>query len=270
MSVNSYLEKIANAGVVRGIEKDKIQTSLENLEYKAFFHFNDSLHDFIVFGSYKRGTMLPRKMDKNSDVDCMLVFPDDSIRQQSYLDRLKKFVEGSYSRSEIKQSHPTIVLELGHIKFELVPAIKVWGGYNIPDRNSILFEWQTVNPEGFAEDISEINKNSQYQLKPLIRVMKYWNAMRGYPFKSYKLEKQVMNIVDNECDYLFNDCETLEDYFYCVVDELSISMFSSERIKKEVERLRNIVKYIKGFKKRGDEYTAEKFIAKRIPISTLV
>jgi hypothetical protein len=65
-------------------------------------------------------------MDEKSDIDYMVVFSDRDYQPQTYLDRLRRFTEYYYQKSEIKQSHPTIQLELNHIRFELVPAVKDW------------------------------------------------------------------------------------------------------------------------------------------------
>lgn len=77
----------------------------------------------------------------------MVVFEKGGYNPQTYLDRLKRFVEQRYGSSEIYQSSPTIVLELNHIKFDLVPALHQYGTtYNIPNGPSA---WQSTNPNDF-------------------------------------------------------------------------------------------------------------------------
>ncbi len=72
-------------------------------------------------------------MDAHSDIDYMVVFEKGGYNPQTYLDGLRRFVEQRYQNSEIYQSSPTVVLELNHIRFDLVPAIRQWGTtYNIP------------------------------------------------------------------------------------------------------------------------------------------
>ena len=56
-------------------------------------------------------------------MDIMLVMDDDGATPQTYLDRVRRAVEAKYSTSDIKQSSPTIVLQMNHIKFEITPAI---------------------------------------------------------------------------------------------------------------------------------------------------
>lgn len=77
--------------------------------------------------------MLPRSYDPSSDVDYMVVFKNVIYQPQTYLNKLRDFVNYYYRTSEIKQSHPTIQLNLNHITFELVPAShNILFGYQIP------------------------------------------------------------------------------------------------------------------------------------------
>lgn len=64
----------------------------------------------------------------------MIVFDNvNNYTPQTFLTRLKNFAEEYYSRSEIYQDSPAIVLELNHIKFELVSAYKSYMFYYIHD-----------------------------------------------------------------------------------------------------------------------------------------
>ena len=132
-------------------------------------------------------------MDANSDVDYMIVIADSSFRPHTYLDRLRRFVECYYSRSEISQSNPTIVLSLNHFRFELVPAIDDWiSGLQIPAKASDFQNWVETDPTGFNQELTKANKSHDYLIKPLIRVVKYWNSKNGYPFDSYLLEQDIV------------------------------------------------------------------------------
>lgn len=126
MTVNSYLAGLASSAIIRNEEQISIRRSIANLQTKLANEFHGELADHFIFGSYSRGTILPRFMDERSDIDYMVVFKDGSLRPQSYLSRLRRFVERNYTRSEIYQSNPTVVLALNHINFELVPAIDSW------------------------------------------------------------------------------------------------------------------------------------------------
>lgn len=124
MSINSYLEELSSKLVIKEEEKTKISISVSSIKTKLKKYFGSEIIDIVVFGSYTRGTILPRKADEESDIDVMVVFEFNSkqYKPQTYLNWLKQFAIEYYSRSEIYQDSPTIVLELNHIKFELVPA----------------------------------------------------------------------------------------------------------------------------------------------------
>lgn len=131
MSVLSYLQKRASDGVLSGDEKTSVNTSISTLKSRLGYHFTSGLKEHFRFGSSTRDTILPRSMDEHSDIDYMVVFSEGGYAPQTYLDRLRRFVDAYYSTSEVKQSSPTIVLQLNHIKFDLVPALaELWSGYH--------------------------------------------------------------------------------------------------------------------------------------------
>jgi predicted nucleotidyltransferase len=190
MSINSYASNLASSLVLSNNEKSNISTSLNTIKSRLSTYFSD-VTEKIEFGSYIRETILPRKVDSNSDIDLMVIFSNPNEYQpQSFLNRLKDFAEKYYSQSEIYQSSPTIVLELNHIKFELVPTyLKLGVFYYIPKNSS---EWQYTNPSGFYGDLQECNKNNGYKIKPVIRLMKYWNIQKNYrDMASFELEKKI-------------------------------------------------------------------------------
>ena len=135
MSVLSFLTDTASSAVLSSSEQSSIATSITTLQSRMALHFDSgAIAQHFRFGSSTRGTILPRSMDEQSDIDYMVVFSDGSATPQTYLNRLKAFVEKRYGSSEIYQSSPTIVLELNHIKFDLVPATKTWlGELQIPN-----------------------------------------------------------------------------------------------------------------------------------------
>jgi len=206
MSVNTYLQELASSLVLNSTEKDSISTSVSTIKSRLDSYFSD-VTEKKVFGSYVRDTILPRKSDSDSDIDLMVVFtnPND-YKPQSFLNRLKGFAEHYYSRSEIYQSSPTIVLELNNIKFELVPAYVNYGLYYIPKDSS---NWQYTDPDGFYSDLQECNKNNSYKIKPVIRLMKHWNIDKNYRnMASFALEKKIAE----EMKYSYFSCTSYTDY----------------------------------------------------------
>jgi predicted nucleotidyltransferase len=234
MSVNSYLTNLANSSIIRDTEKISINKSIESFESKLKI-VDSYFSNHFIFGSHSRGTILPRAIDENSDIDYMIVFNDNSKKPQSYLNFLRDKVASKYSRSEIYQSSPTIVLELNHIKFELVPAIKNnWGQLQIPAKASDSNDWIVTDPTGFNATLTSVNQSHNNLIKPLVRLVKYWNVKAGYPFESFSLEQKVVNSI-------FYANIQLKDYFYNFVSSLTIDYFMAQWKKDAVAKFKRIV-----------------------------
>lgn len=269
MNANGYLTRLAETALVRQLEEVNIRRSIESLRTKVDLHFAGTLlaakpiKKHFTFGSYTRGTMLPRSMDELSDIDHMIVFADSDAKPQAYLDRLRRFVETRYPRSDIAQSTPTIVLSLDHIKFELVPAIEgLWGGLKIPMRSSGYQTWQDTEPNAFNERLTEKNKNNGNLIKPLVRVLKYWNALNRYPFESYQLEQDIVS--HSSLTILLFD-GNLWDRFSSFVRNISISWGDPTYKRDAIERAQALISEITTHESRGEETHAQRKLERLLP-----
>lgn len=254
MSVLSFVTDTASSAVLSPTEQSSITTSISTLQSRLGLHFASGVvKQHFRFGSSTRGTILPRSMDERSDIDYMIVFSENNATPQTYLNRLKTFVEKYYRSSEIRQSSPTIVLELNHIKFDLVPATTTWlGELQISNGSG---GWMTTNPNDFNATLEAKNKEHRSLIKPTIRLFKYWNATAGYPFASYEMERWV-------CGLGFWFLSNQKDYFFAVIDALNTSSSFSQRVNDEITRAKNIVTNVKQYEKDEMPATAENAIRK--------
>lgn len=213
MTVLSYLESVASALVLTGDERRSIAASISTLESRLEnYDTNNDIKSKYKFGSYDRGTILPRCYDSLSDVDYMVVFNDPfKVQAQSRLNWLKQFAQEKYSRSEIHQDYPTIALELNHIRFELVPAVEMGGSYNlqIPAPKSSILQWINTNPSELSKQSNDANLRLNFKFKPLVRILKLWNVNSGRVYSSCKLEQHLAQQV------IFGN--NLEEYLYYAV-----------------------------------------------------
>lgn len=234
MIVNSYLNDLAQRAIVRNNEKEKNQISVKNILEKLDNHFSDKIEKISRYGSHKRKTNLPKKFDNNPDVDIMIIFKDNTNTPQTYLNWLKKFVETKYPSSLCKQSFPAVVLELNHIKFDLVPAIiDDWGQYKIPRKRKSndcyqIDEWITTNPNDLDGELC----NNQ-TLRRLVRIAKIWNAKQGYIYESYELEKWIMQN---------SFCGNLAQHFYRFCELLPINRNLSQDKQRKIQKLKDSAK----------------------------
>ncbi len=259
MSVQSHLENRASSAILSQAEKDSIVTSISTLRARLATYFTNDVSERFQFGSSTRGTILPRILDSRSDIDYMIVFKDENSTPQTYINRLKRFAEKYYSTSEVVQSHPTVVLKLNHIQFDLVPAIKSYiEEYRIPGPSSSYQSWIATSPNDFNSTLIASNIRCNSKLKPAIRLLKYWNARSGYVFESYGLEKWAAN-------QSFFLCYTVRDYFFSCIEKLLLDWNSAQWRKDKLERAKTIVAKTKEYESNSMPASAESEIKKIIP-----
>ena len=63
MSVNTYLADLASMAVIKEQEKASIQKSIDVLQDRLRQYLCKDISEHFIFGSYSRGTILPRNMD---------------------------------------------------------------------------------------------------------------------------------------------------------------------------------------------------------------
>lgn len=218
MSVNTYLQGLGSSLVLSSSEKSIISTSVDTIKSRLTSYFGSNVTEKKLYGSYVRETILPRKADEKSDVDLMVVFSNPyGYQPQTFLIKLKTFAEYYYSRSEIYQSSPTIVLELNHIKFELTPAYVSRGLYYIPQNSS---EWMDTDPDGFYSKLTECNKKNNYKIKPVVRILKHWNIQKNYrDIASFELEREIAE----KLMYAYIFCASYTDYLKYALEEIKYS-----------------------------------------------
>ncbi|WP_010339474.1 SMODS domain-containing nucleotidyltransferase [Sphingobium yanoikuyae] len=256
MSVLTYLQTRASQAVLSGAENTSINTSISTLATRLNSYFGANVSRHFRFGSSTRGTILPRAMDEHSDIDYMIVFSEGGYTPQTYIDRLRKFAEYYYPTSAIKQSSPTIVLQLNHIKFDLVPALAgYWAGeYKIPNGTSA---WRDTNPNDFNATLTAKNQAELSLIKPTIRLAKFWNARNGYVYDSYGFEKWIVaqsyTFALNQKSYLFN-----------VFDNLLANDATQWR-NDRISRAKEIVAKVRELEAAEMPYSAEAEIKKLIP-----
>lgn len=254
MSVNSYLEMLSSSLVLNSNEKSHIKTSVAKITERLGYYFSD-VKDIIVFGSYSRETILPRKVDEKSDVDIMVIFDNTNLyKPQSFINRLKSFAEHYYQTSEIHQSYPTVVLELNHIKFELVPTYISYGSYYIPKNSS---EWMYTNPTNFNSTLLDCNRNNGYKIKPVIRLIKHWNIHKNdRDIASFSIEESIAN----NLMYAYINCTSYTEYLKRALTEIK-SLTDYNKVNTAISHIDNAIEY----EKNGLPYSAILEIQKVFP-----
>lgn len=200
VGVNNHLKRISSELFIKysSEERLKIDSSVYKIIEKLTEYFDDEIDESILFGSYTRDTILPRRFDPNSDIDILIQFNTEDyerLKPESYRNQLRRFAEETYPNSIVVKDHPSIVVELNHIKFDLVPAIfdegLFYDSIEIPNKNG---GWMETEPDKFNSQLTKANTKYGSIVKPIIRLIKYWNASHGYPYLSFELESAIANM----------------------------------------------------------------------------
>lgn len=264
MSVNSYLSNLHDELYVNGTERERIRKSIDTIALRLDSYFGRgkiSEHRIVkkeIFGSYSRDTMLSRKYDDKSDIDYMIVFEDaESYNPQTCLNWLKNFAEHWYSTSIIKQSLPTIVIQLENIKFELVPAYETnWGGKYIALDNS---NWQYTNPKQLNDKMLSVNSNSSYEFKRMIRTIKYWNIKKNYrKYLSFELE----TFLTEKLEYAYINCKSKIDYLDWAFYYLGQYKYIDQYVSNRIQKVKGDIREAKEYESKGQYFLAEEKIKK--------
>ena len=216
MSVITHLDTTASNLMLTDAQKISIENSLAALKTKLKDHFSTDIKEQLQFGSSTRGTIIQKRAHPKSDIDYMVVFDNsENLKPSAFIARLKRFAELKYTTTEVFQSHPTVVLNLSNIMFELVPAYNNWwSGYQIPAPPSNYSDWISTDPLAFNQKLTDKNNNNYSKIKPLIRILKYWNSCNEYIFDSYELEQKVV-------DTTYYSCYNLKNYLFSFFGSLS-------------------------------------------------
>lgn len=251
-SINYRLQNIASDLFIKysSTERKYIVDKIEIIKSNLKAYFGRDIQEILIFGSFKRDTILPRKFDERSDIDILIVFnnAEKEYTPETYRTRLKKFAEYKYSTSTVIKDHPSVVLELNKIKFDLVPCIFVNGflsnSYKIPNKNG---NWMNTDPTSFNTKLTDANIRYNSIVKPMVRLFKRWNAYNGYPFYSFGLENLIADMNFSGDNY--------QTGFLYVINQLSTRRLSVSAAQK-VNTLQSNGKWIKEYLERDDQIKA--------------
>lgn len=251
-SINYRLQNIASDLFIKygSTERKYIVDKIDIITTNLKSYFGRDLKEILVFGSFKRDTILPRNFDEHSDIDILVVFnnAEREYTPETYRTRLKKFAEYKYSRSTVIKDHPSVVLEMNKIKFDLVPCrlVEVFfsNTYQIPNKSG---SWMDTDPTGFNKKLTEANTRYGNLVKPMVRLFKRWNAWNNHPFSTFELEGIIADVNFSGDNY--------ETGFLYAITQISTFGLGAGAAQK-VETLKSNGKWIKEYLDRDDQEKA--------------
>ena len=222
VELNSLLINLSKQLIVKPVLKSRIEVSIAHLKENIWGLFQEKIMDVVLFGSFDRETFI--EADQEADVDILVIFKQREFQPDTYLSQIRSLCEKKYSRSDIYPNHPTIVIDMEHIKFEIVPSYNFSSTMvKIPAPRSKDLRWISSSPKEFKNNLIKKDNNNKGLILPIIRIIKYWNSLNGHPFTSYELERFIVSKVYSGL--------TLRDYFYSTI--LSVEEVAKTELQKK-------------------------------------
>ena len=224
--ITEMIEKIS----VTDKQEDSITTSVENLNDKLIHEDCDLfVQETFTNGSWERDTIL-RPLD---DVDVFAVLNKDEWidennnlpNPQTVLTNFKDYLNGIGDyKGKVSQSRPCVTIELSKINFDVLPSFEDGDGYQIPNHD--LKSWTFTNPISLSQRLENTDKYCGYNLKKIIKAVKYWNRENDKIIPSYIIEEISISIF--ETDKFSNLEEGIRLWFSYAKNHLKSKDFTSE------------------------------------------
>lgn len=228
-------------------QEEKIKSSLSNIEGYLKNKENDlNVSRTFTTGSYERDTII-RPLN---DIDLFAVLKKDNWKDeygnlpkpQSVLTKIKNYLNSLNDyKDKVKQDRPCVTIVLSDKDFDILPSFEVVnGGYSIP--NEDLETWTYSYPELLATNLDSTHRLRKYKVKPVIKVLKYWNREHNKFIPSYHIEETAINI------YLVNDFINYEEgirlWFNNAEHHLQSNKFKSN------DEYETVIKRVRGVKEK--------------------
>jgi hypothetical protein len=156
---------------------------------RDFFDNNFTMAERVfTIGSYRRSTIV--RPERDIDLMAVLAYPANKTLwdggSRKYLTHIRNKLNNDYSRTDVSARQVAAVIKFTDIEAEVVPAFRRdGGGFLIPDGKD---GWQATNPPYHTTLIEDSDKAHGGRLRPLVRLIKYWNLVNAGHLRSFHLE----------------------------------------------------------------------------------
>ena len=168
----------------------------------------------ITVGSYARGSII--RVERDVDILAPLSYPkyretydDDS---QAFLYMVRDALNAKFGSTTVSSKKVAVKLDFTSIAVDVVPCfVRQGGGYFMPNGSG---KWMATNPPFHTTFMNEANAEHDAKLRPLVKLMKFWNIANGHHLSSLHVELMTERMWRgvNFGDRLYSTlvCETLK------------------------------------------------------------
>lgn len=193
---------------------------------------SETANSFLV-GSWGKDTCVrpPR------DVDIFFVLPVSVYyrfetysgnKQSALLQEVKQVLEQTYPTTTMRGDGQVVVVRFDKINVEVVPAFATdTGRYLICDTNA-GGRHEEADPETEKNHIATVHTLNNYNLRPIIRMLKAWQAHCNVPLKSFCIELAATDFIQQspwrEKEFFYYDW-IMRDFFLYLYSKANQHVF---------------------------------------------
>jgi hypothetical protein len=186
----------------------------------------DIVDDFLT-GAYRRHT----KTKPLRDVDIMIVLNDRSYldkHPREVLEAVRAVLVPHYGEDRVCCDRRAVRVDFGVrvvddvsdevMSFDVVPAFEESDHYLIPD--DVQGEWISTNPKIHEDLAVAANRNFSDQWKPVVKMVKKWNEVNGYPIEpSFLIEVMALDLIVGP--WTGNHAREIRQFFASAADRIA-------------------------------------------------
>lgn len=178
MKLNEHFKVFDGNISLNPVREEKINSALSNWENKLKSNeaIKDIFNDFYTQGSYSTKTVIRPQNGNEFDIDTILVL---NLEEEKKPKEVIKFISDTLRGYEkfkdriIQKDRCVRVKYAGEFHVDIVPVKpSVEEHVLIPCKSED--EWKETNPAGFKKWCNGKNKDSNYKLVPVTKIVKYW------------------------------------------------------------------------------------------------
>ncbi len=247
-TLQQYIKDLAYSIAPQPIERASIESFLSVVEEKLLNSFENELEQCISIGAYARETAIRYTIDKESDFDLLLLFKNENDLEGFNLKKeaIIKFISKNYTQSEEVTKDLKVQMKFG--KVDLIPAVVSFQN-DIPKlfiANKNKSSWVQKNPLTFDEFINKKNEESSFTLKPIIRLLKYWNISHGRYFTTESLEEFAANRISS--------VHSLQAEIVHILEQVPVLLKENIKSIRVLQELQELTPQLKQVVYKNDEY----------------
>lgn len=204
----------------------------------AYYGHNSRTENAFLIGSWAKGTRVrpPR------DLDLYFLLPVDVYtrfekyapavnKQSALLQEVKSKLLATNPTSSIKGDGPVVLAAFTSYSVEVVPAFR----YNIAERTFYVCDtknggsYKETKPLHEVDAVDAADKRNAGNVRPLVRMLKAWQAWCNVPIKSFHLESLAIDFMDQSPwrhkDFFYYDWIS-RDFFAWMISKADTHVFA--------------------------------------------